>query len=105
MKTGHKDVLQSELREEAARCGKCSCQDGGGLDRAEEEDPRVEEGQTKEDRGGNVLEKTRVDNEVQGTVGGTNSGLEDNPFPLPGGLKTGGGGRERTVPCRGGESS
>lgn len=47
MKTGHKDVLQSELREEAARCGKCSCQDGGGLDRAEEEDPRVEEGQTK----------------------------------------------------------
>ena len=59
----------------------------------------------REDRGGNVLEKTRVDNEVQGTVGGTNSGLEDNPVPLPGGLETGDGGRERTVPCRGGERS
>lgn len=48
MKTGNKDVLQSELREEAAGCGKCSCQDRGDLDKAEEEDPRVEEGQTKE---------------------------------------------------------
>lgn len=52
----------------------------------------------REDRGGNVLEKTRVDNEVQGTVGGTNSGLEDNPLPFPGRQEAG---AEKGLRCAG----
>ena len=38
-------------------------------------------------RGENILKKARGDDEVQGTVGGTNSRLEDNPLSLPRGLQ------------------
>lgn len=41
----------------------------------------------RKDRGENILEKARGDDEVQGTVGGTNSRLEDNPLSLPGGVQ------------------
>ena len=117
MKTRHKDVLQSEPREAAAGCGECSCRDGGGLDRAEGDNARVEteeacieqrgknQGWRKGRQRGNVLEETRVDEEVHRAVGGTKSGLEDNPLSLPARLERGGGGRERTAPCRGRESS
>ena len=83
MKTGNKDVLQSELREEAAGCGKCSCQ-AGSRGRRPKSGGRTDKVKTE---GKTSLRKQEVMMKSQGTVGGTNSRLEENPLSLPGGLQ------------------
>lgn len=57
MKTGHKDVLQSELREAAARRGKCSCQDLEAWIEQRKKAQEWRKDRQREDRGGMSLKR------------------------------------------------